>query len=230
MPKLIATFEIPYYELAEGYDPEQVQAIAGQVIQEVRSQQRPAFLKIQTARYREHVGPGEDFNAGYRSEQAMTHWKARDPLLQQSPELDAVRHEIQAEIDNAIQFAMNSPLPTSAELLTDVILILIEKETLVAAMREAMDNHEHTMIIGQGVADFKGLFGTTSGLDERYPTRVIETPLAEDSIAGICIGAALNGMYPINTHIRADFGLLIFNQLINLAAKYRYMFGGLFVR
>jgi pyruvate dehydrogenase E1 component beta subunit len=95
-------------------------------------------------------------------------------------------------------------------------------------MNDAMDNNPNTMIIGQGVADFKGLFGTTGGLAKKYPTRVIETPLAEDSIAGICIGAALNGMYPINTHIRADFGLLVFNQLLNLAAKYRYMFGGLF--
>jgi pyruvate dehydrogenase E1 component beta subunit len=99
---------------------------------------------------------------------------------------------------------------------------------LEIAMREAMEQSDKTMIIGQGVADFKGLFGTTSGLSDRYPTRVIETPLSEDAIAGICIGASLNGMYPINTHIRADFGLLIFNQLINLAAKYRYMFGGLF--
>ena len=66
------------------------------------------------------------------------------------------------------------------------------------------------------------------GLKEMYPDRLIETPIAEDSVAGICMGLALNGMYPINTHIRADFGLLIFNQLINLAAKYRYMFGGLF--
>ena len=99
---------------------------------------------------------------------------------------------------------------------------------LEIAMRDAMEQSDKTMIIGQGVADFKGLFGTTSGLSDRYPTRVIETPLSEDAIAGICIGASLNGMYPINTHIRADFGLLIFNQLINLAAKYRYMFGGLF--
>ena len=99
---------------------------------------------------------------------------------------------------------------------------------LEIAMREAMEQSDKTLIIGQGVADFKGLFGTTLGLSDRYPTRVIETPLSEDAIAGICIGASLNGMYPINTHIRADFGLLIFNQLINLAAKYRYMFGGLF--
>lgn len=102
------------------------------------------------------------------------------------------------------------------------------RSALEFVMREAIEKNENTIIIGQGVTDFKGLFGTTLGLSEEYPERVIETPLSEDSIAGICIGASLNGMYPINTHIRADFGLLIFNQLINLAAKYRYMFGGLF--
>jgi pyruvate/2-oxoglutarate/acetoin dehydrogenase E1 component len=99
---------------------------------------------------------------------------------------------------------------------------------LQSAMQNAMEQSDKTLIIGQGVTDFKGLFGTTSGLSDKYPTRVIETPLSEDAIAGICIGASLNGLYPINTHIRADFGLLVFNQLINLAAKYRYMFGGLF--
>lgn len=102
------------------------------------------------------------------------------------------------------------------------------RAALANAMENALCDHENTIIIGQGVSDFKALFGTTQGLKDRFPDRVIETPIAEDSIAGICIGAALNGLYPINTHIRADFGLLIFNQLINLAAKYRYMFGGLF--
>ena len=102
------------------------------------------------------------------------------------------------------------------------------KAALAEAMQHAMDSHPNALLIGQGVTDFKGIFDTTVGFAERYPGRVIETPLAEDSVAGICIGAALNGAYPINTHIRADFGLLIFNQLINLAAKYKYMFGGLF--
>ena len=102
------------------------------------------------------------------------------------------------------------------------------KAALSEAMQEAMDSNPNTLIIGQGVTDFKGIFDTIIGFANKYPNRIIETPLAEDSIAGICIGAALNGAYPINTHIRADFGLLIFNQLINLAAKYKYMFGGLF--
>ncbi len=101
------------------------------------------------------------------------------------------------------------------------------REALTLAMSEAMEDPK-SMILGQGITDFKGMWGTTSGLSQKYPDRVIETPLSEDAVAGICIGASLNGMYPINTHIRADFGLLIFNQLINLASKYRYMFGGLF--
>ena len=102
------------------------------------------------------------------------------------------------------------------------------KAALAEAMQEAMDSNPNSIIIGQGVTDFKGIFDTMIGFADKYPDRIIETPLAEDSIAGICIGASLNGGYPINTHIRADFGLLIFNQLINLAAKYKYMFGGLF--
>jgi pyruvate dehydrogenase E1 component beta subunit len=101
------------------------------------------------------------------------------------------------------------------------------REALALAMAEAMED-PRTLLIGQGVTDFKGIWGTTTGLPQKFPNRVIETPLSEDGVAGICLGASLNGMYPINTHIRADFGLLIFNQLINLASKYRYMFGGLF--
>lgn len=102
------------------------------------------------------------------------------------------------------------------------------REALAQVMSEAMHENNNTLLLGQGVNDFKGIFGTVTGLAKSFPDRVIETPLAEDSVAGICMGAALGGMYPINTHIRADFSLLIFNQLINLAAKYKYMFGGLF--
>lgn len=102
------------------------------------------------------------------------------------------------------------------------------RAALEQAMEQAMEQSPTTAIIGQGVTDHKGIFGTTLNFHNRFPGRVIETPLAEDSIAGVCIGMALNGVYPINTHIRADFGLLAFNQIINLAAKYKYMFGGLF--
>ena len=102
------------------------------------------------------------------------------------------------------------------------------RDGLALAMRSALTDHANTIIIGQGVTDFKGIFGTITDLHKEFPGRVIETPLSEDAVTGICIGAALNGLYPVNIHIRADFGLLAANQLINMAAKYRYMFGGLF--
>ncbi|MGF1623374.1 MAG: alpha-ketoacid dehydrogenase subunit beta [Alphaproteobacteria bacterium] len=103
------------------------------------------------------------------------------------------------------------------------------RDALVAVMHDALAEHDNTLVIGQGVTDHIGIFGTTAGLQARFGRhRVIEAPLAEEAVTGICIGAALAGLYPINTHIRADFGLLAANQIINMAAKYRYIYGGLF--
>jgi pyruvate dehydrogenase E1 component beta subunit len=96
-------------------------------------------------------------------------------------------------------------------------------------MGEALRRDPRVFIIGQGVSDHKGTFGSTLGLvDEFGAERVMDTPLAEEGTTGIAIGAALNGLYPINTHIRSDFALLAMNQIVNLAAKYKYMFGGRF--
>jgi len=107
--------------------------------------------------------------------------------------------------------------------------IITYREALWNSMDSALANHANVMILGQGVDDHKGIFGSTSGLAQKYGReRVFDTPLAEEGIAGVAIGAALNGLYPITTHIRVDFSLLAMNQVINLAAKYKYMFGGRF--
>jgi pyruvate dehydrogenase E1 component beta subunit len=83
------------------------------------------------------------------------------------------------------------------------------------------------IVIGQGVADFKGMYGTTLGLTERFGSdRVIDSPLSEDGMTGVALGAAMAGLRPIHTHIRMDFMLLAMNQLVNIAAKCRYMYGG----
>ena len=107
--------------------------------------------------------------------------------------------------------------------------LMTYRDALAASMREALEVHPHVIIMGQGVDDHKGIFGTTHGLQDEFGTeRVFDVPLAEEATTGIGIGAALNGLYPIQTHIRADFALLAMNQIVNLAAKYRYMFGGRF--
>jgi len=121
LEKLLESFHIPYFELEEGYDPDKVQEAAKQAIDIVRNEQVPVFLKIKTVRYREHVGPGEDFQAGYRSEELINTWKAKDPLLKVTDEIDNYRNQITVEIEAALRFAYASPLPTISELLTDVI-------------------------------------------------------------------------------------------------------------
>ncbi len=99
------------------------------------------------------------------------------------------------------------------------------------AIREALDDalakYPEMLLIGEGVPDPKTIFGTTQGLQEKYGAeRVLDMPLAENGMTGMCIGAALAGMRPVLVHQRIDFALLSVDQLVNNAAKWRYMFDG----
>ncbi len=101
--------------------------------------------------------------------------------------------------------------------------------TFREAMKEAFDTallDKKVFIIGEGVPDPKGIFGTTTGLKEKYPGQVMDMPLSENGMTGICIGAALTGMRPVLMHQRIDFALLSLDQLFNNAAKWHYTFGG----
>jgi pyruvate dehydrogenase E1 component beta subunit len=111
---------------------------------------------------------------------------------------------------------------------TQAVRVLSYAGALLETMDAALESHPNVFVMGQGVDDFKGIFGSTTGLAEKYgAARVFDVPLMEEGMTGVAIGAALVGDYPITTHIRADFAFLAMNQIINLAAKYRYMFGGL---
>jgi TPP-dependent pyruvate/acetoin dehydrogenase alpha subunit len=120
LEKLVSTFGIEFFNIEEGYDPNKVAELSKVPIELVRQAQIPVFLRVRTARYKEHVGPGEDFNAGYRSEAEINRWKALDPLINNS-ELEKYRNEITSEINEALDFAYKSQVPTREDLLTDVI-------------------------------------------------------------------------------------------------------------
>lgn len=99
------------------------------------------------------------------------------------------------------------------------------------AIREALGlslaDDDKVYLMGLGVPDPKGVFGTTLGLQEQYGcNRVMDMPVAENGVTGAAIGAALVGMRPVITHQRFDFALLSFDQLINNASKWHNMFGG----
>ena len=102
-------------------------------------------------------------------------------------------------------------------------------EAIRQATRDAMRRDARIIVLGQGVDDHKGTFGSTLGLAAEFGRdRVMDVPVAEEGLTGIAVGAALNGLYPVQTHIRVDFALLAMNQIVNVAAKYRYMYGGRF--
>lgn len=101
----------------------------------------------------------------------------------------------------------------------------------VDAIREAteqeMERDDAVILFGLDVDDPKAIQGTTRGLAARFgPERVFGTPLSEDAMTGVAIGAAQAGLRPIHVHIRMDFLMLAMNQLVNVAAKTRQMYGG----
>lgn len=100
-------------------------------------------------------------------------------------------------------------------------------EAVSEATDQAMASDPSVFAIGQGTRDRGHIFGTVTGLFDKYgPDRVVEMPLSEQAVAGLAVGAALEGMRPLLVLQRTDFAFLVMDQLVNHASKWRAMFGG----
>lgn len=100
-------------------------------------------------------------------------------------------------------------------------------EAIRAALREEMTRDERVFLFGEDIGRYGGAFGVTFDLlDEFGPERIRETPISEAAIVGATTGAALAGMRPVAEMMFMDFILLGMEQLVNQAAKARFMFGG----
>jgi len=94
-------------------------------VERIRKGQGPAFIEVLTYRWQEHVGPGQDFHLGYRTEEELQPWRANDPVVRlaklvETGERDRIEAEVAEEIRAAFAFAEASPFPGPAELATDV--------------------------------------------------------------------------------------------------------------
>ena len=99
-------------------------------------------------------------------------------------------------------------------------------QAISEATVQCMEADPSIFVAGIGVDDFKGIFGTTAEAFRRFgPARVFDIPNGENAMTGIAIGAAAVGKRPLIVHPRNDFMFLCMDQLFNLAAKWRYMFG-----
>lgn len=101
------------------------------------------------------------------------------------------------------------------------------REAIREALYLALKNDKRVFVFGEGVDDPGGVFGTTLNLHKEFGRdRVFDTPICENALTGIAIGASLGGLRPVLVHMRTDFLLLSMDQLINHAAKWKYMCGG----
>lgn len=101
------------------------------------------------------------------------------------------------------------------------------REALNQAMTEEMERDERVFIMGEEVGFYQGAYKVTQGMLQRFgEKRVIDTPIAELGFVGVGIGAALAGLRPIVEVMTWNFAILAADQIVNHAAKIRYMFGG----
>lgn len=107
--------------------------------------------------------------------------------------------------------------------------IITFREALRQAIDEEMARDESVILLGEEVAEYDGAYKVSQGLLDKYgPMRVIDTPISEEGFTGVGIGAAMVGLRPIVEWMTMNFSLMAYDQVVNNAAKMRYMSGGQF--
>jgi pyruvate dehydrogenase E1 component beta subunit len=95
------------------------------------------------------------------------------------------------------------------------------------ALAEEMERDDSVYLVGEDIGKFGGAYRVTEGLLDRFgPTRVVDAPIAEEAIVGTAIGSAMLGLRPVVELMTINFSLVAYDQIVNNAAKIRYMFGG----
>jgi 2-oxoisovalerate dehydrogenase E1 component len=244
----------------DGNDPAAFHAGMKDVIDYVRAGKGPVFVEALTYRMGPHAGVGDNYNA---DKAVLAAAKERAPLektrallveagICTEEELSALEAATKAEVEDAIERAMASPVTPASETLVDVFADVnsvpqrgnypvradegtlpaeTKSMTMVEAIRDAqhiaMTNNNEVFILGEDVGDPQGgVFGTNKGLQAEFgKNRVRPTPIAEQAIIGAAIGSSIAGMNPIAEIMFTDFFGVCMDQVYNHAAKQRYMSG-----
>jgi len=105
--------------------------------------------------------------------------------------------------------------------------ILTYADAILDAQRELLRSNDDVVLMGLGVPGPTGVFGTSVGLQDEFgDDRVLDIPAAENGITGVALGMAIMGKRPIFVHQRMDFAVLSLEPIVNQAAKWHYMYGG----
>src|ERR1019366_2528974 len=108
-----------------------------------------------------------------------------------------------------------------------LMAVLTYRDALNAALREEMQRDDNVFLLGEEVAEYDGAYKVSRGLLKEFGARrVVDTPIAELGFTGIGVGAAMVGLRPVIEMMTMNFALLAIDQIVNTAAKVRYMSGG----
>ena len=119
------------------------------------------------------------------------------------------------------------PVLEAADMITEDTREAVFVDVISEAMLRNMERFENLFILGEDVHRLRGgTAGATKGVGERFPDRLLGTPICENGFTGLALGTALNGMRPVIEIMYPDFCLVAADQLFNQIAKVRHMFGG----
>lgn len=204
----------------------------------VRRECRPMFVCVDTYRLAAHSKGDDD-----RDPREIDEYRRRDPLTRFVAEQGAAQERelgaIRARVADARERALRAPLLDLGSRESDARrnpalawrAAVPEAGTQLAAINRALDEwlaeDPRVLLLGEDIrSPYGGAFKVTRGLSDRYPDRVINTPISEAGVVGIASGLALGGRRPIVEIMFGDFLGLCFDQLLNHAAKFRGMYNG----
>ncbi|OLC67137.1 MAG: hypothetical protein AUJ02_11070 [Chloroflexi bacterium 13_1_40CM_3_65_12] len=236
----------------DGRDPVTCYFVAKEAVARARAGQGPTLIECLVDRLGAHSS--EDDQRRYRTQEEIDQLAKNDGLEQfkkrlldegvlTAKDVEAFEERVRNEVTEATRQGMESPDAPAENALTNVYGLDVpnaidppagvetEEMNMVAALRscltEEMERDERVMVLGEDVGQKGGVFLVTDGLRKRFgEERVIDTPLAESSIAGVALGLALAGKRPVAEIQFTDFAHMAFNQITNEMAKFRYRSDG----
>ncbi|MBI3653763.1 MAG: pyruvate dehydrogenase [Acidobacteria bacterium] len=220
---------------ADTWATESLFQTAGKALGYVRQTSQPAFLSIDTYRLMAHSKGDDERNP----EEVQRYWSL-DPLTRFAREFSEEANDFQKaaeqQISEALARAKAAPFAT-----VEVSASVCDLETLwqptkiavrdrlanriYSALGDNMERDERIICIGEDIeAPYGGAFKVTKDLSQRFPGRVRNTPISESAIVGLANGLAMAGYRPVVEIMFGDFLTLAADQIINHAAKFRYMY------
>jgi 2-oxoisovalerate dehydrogenase E1 component len=237
-------------KVVDGNDLIAVEDAVARALARARDGRGPTLLEMKTFRRMQHSMRANLPDT--RDAALVAEWEAKDPLprlerlLRDLGELDDERlHTLQAEVEHEVETAIATALADPVADPSDLMPAALapqrshpeptqetERELgFVAAVREALELEleadQDVVLMGEDIGTVGGIFRATEGLQERFGVdRVRDTPLSESGFVGCGIGAALTGLRPVVELQFSDFAGVAFDQIMNQAAKLRFMMGG----